>query len=94
MKFLVQLSNAECRGLEKDYKDSRQMSQHSNRMFEQIIQDLFRRVSFSNEDFETVEKALLAWQSSRFELECSWIKMLLQVLDVRREAKRFNAFLV
>ena len=37
-KFLVQPSNAECEGLETAYKDSRQMFQHSNRMFEEILQ--------------------------------------------------------
>ena len=37
-KFLVQLSNSECGGLETAYKDSLQMFQHSDRMFEQILQ--------------------------------------------------------
>ena len=37
-KFLLQSSNAECGGLEKAHKDSRQMFQYSNRMFEQILQ--------------------------------------------------------
>ena len=53
-----------------------------------FIQNLFWRLRFSNEDFKMVED-LLAWRSSRFELECSWINILLRVLDVRREAKRF-----
>ena len=44
-KFLVQLSNAECGGLETAYKDSRQMFQHSDRMFEQILQISFK-ISF------------------------------------------------
>ena len=54
-----------------------------------FIQELFWCVSFSNEDFKTVEESLAIWQSSRFELEYSWIKMLFKVLDVSREAKRF-----
>ena len=44
-KFLVQPSNAECGGLETAYKDSRQMFQHSNRMFEEILQISFK-ISF------------------------------------------------
>ena len=44
-KFLVQPSNAECRGLETTYKDLRQMFQHSDRMFEQIFQISFK-ISF------------------------------------------------
>ena len=44
-KFLVQSSNAECGGLETAYKDSRQMFQHSDRMFEQILQISFK-ISF------------------------------------------------
>ena len=44
-KFLVQLSNAECGGLETAYKDSCQMFQHSDRMFEQILQISFK-ISF------------------------------------------------
>ena len=57
-----------------------------------FIQDIFWHVTFSNEGFKMVEDstancALLAWRSSRFELECSWINMLLRVLDVRRKAK-------
>ena len=44
-KFLVQPSNAECGGLETPYKDSRQMFQHSDRMFEQILQISFK-ISF------------------------------------------------
>ena len=46
-------------------------------------------MTFSNEDFKMVEDVLLAWRLSRFELECSWINMLLRVLDVRRKAKRY-----
>ena len=60
-KFLDQLSNAECRGLETAYKDSRQMFLHSDRMLEQILQISFKiswRVSFSNEDFKTVQEGL------------------------------------
>ena len=37
-KFLVQPSNAECVVLETTHKDSRQMFQHSDRMFKQIFQ--------------------------------------------------------
>ena len=51
-----------------------------------------KRVRSSNEDIKTVEgegEPCKLGRSSRFELECSWIKMLLKVLDVRREAKRF-----
>ena len=44
-KFLVQPSNAECGGLETAYKDSPQMFQHSDRMFEQILQISFK-ISF------------------------------------------------
>ena len=44
-KFLVQPLNAECGGLETTYKDSRQMFQHSDRMFEQIFQISFK-ISF------------------------------------------------
>ena len=54
-----------------------------------FIQDLFWRVSFSNEDFKVVENQEGPWRSSRFELECSWIEILLKVWDVRSEAKRF-----
>ena len=92
-KFLVQSSNAECGGLETAHKNSRHMFQYSNRMFKQslanFIQDLFWRVRFSNEDFKTVEHLGGSWRSSRFELECTWIKILLEAWDVRREAKRF-----
>ena len=52
-------------------------------------QDLFWPVSFSNEEFKTVEDLGGPWQSSRFELECSWIEILLEVWDVRSEAKVF-----
>ena len=44
-KFLVQPSSAKCGGLETGYKDSRQMFQHSDRMFEQIFQISFK-ISF------------------------------------------------
>ena len=44
-KFLVQPSSAECGGLETGHKDSRQMFQHSDRMFEQIFQISFK-ISF------------------------------------------------
>ena len=44
-KFLVQPSSAECGGLETGYKDSHQMFQHSDRMFEQIFQMSFK-ISF------------------------------------------------
>ena len=30
-----------------------------------------------------------SWRSSRFELECCWVEMLLKVWDVKRETKRF-----
>ena len=53
------------------------------------MQDLFWHVSFSNEDFETAEDLGRPWRLSRFEIKCSWIKILLRVWDVRREAKRF-----
>ena len=48
-------------------------------------------MSFSNEDFKTVEEGVagLAIVKLRFELVRSRIKMLLKVLDVRREAERF-----
>ena len=52
-----------------------------------FIQDLSWHVTFSNEDFKMVEDGVPAWRSLRFELECSWINMLLRVLDVRRKAK-------
>ena len=76
-KFLVQPSNAECGGLETAYKDSCQMFQHSKRMFEQILQISFK-ISFGAWAFQTKisrrkRRALLAWQSSRFQLEYSWI---------------------
>ena len=51
-KFLVQPSNAECGGLETAYKDSRHMFQHSNRMFEQILQISFK-ISFGAWAFHT-----------------------------------------
>ena len=51
-KFLVQLSNAEYGGLETAYKNSRQMFQHSNRMFEQILQISFK-ISFGAWAFQT-----------------------------------------
>ena len=51
-KFLVQPSNAECGGLETTYKDSRQMFQHSDRMFEQIFQISFK-ISFGTWRFQT-----------------------------------------
>ena len=60
-KFLVQPSNAECGGLETAYKDSCQMFQHSDRMFEQIVQISFKisfGAKFSNEDFKMVEDGL------------------------------------
>ena len=44
-KFLVQPSNTEYGGLETTYKDSHQMFQHSDRMFEQIFQISFK-ISF------------------------------------------------
>ena len=42
LKFFAQPSSAECGGLETDHKDSRQMFQHSDRMFEQIFQISFK----------------------------------------------------
>ena len=51
-KFLVQPLNAECGGLETAYKDSCQMFQHSDRMFEQILQISFQ-VSFDARGFQT-----------------------------------------
>ena len=54
-----------------------------------FIQDLLWRVSFSNEDFKMVEDLGGPWRSSRFELECSWIEILLKVWDARRYEKRF-----
>ena len=44
-KFLLQPLSAECGGLETGHKDSRQMFQHSDRMFEQIFQISFK-ISF------------------------------------------------
>ena len=44
-KFLVQSLNAECGGLETFQKDSRQMFQYSNRVFEEILQISFK-ISF------------------------------------------------
>ena len=55
-KFLVQPSNAECGGLETAYEDSRQMFQHSDRMFEQILQILACEVF--NQDFKMVDDGL------------------------------------
>ena len=70
-KFLLLSSNAKCQGLETAHKDLCQMFQNSNRMFEQILQDFFWYVSFSNKDFKTVEDPRGPWRLSRFELECS-----------------------
>ena len=44
-EVLVQPSSAECGGLETGYKDWRQMLQHSDRMFKQILQISFK-ISF------------------------------------------------
>ena len=55
-KFLVQLSNTECGGLETTYKDSRKMFRQNVRAnLSNFIQDLFWHVTFSNEDFKMVE---------------------------------------
>ena len=55
-----------------------------------FIQDLFlAREVFKRRFQDDRGQPLLAWQSSKFELECSWINMPLRVLDVRRKAKRF-----
>ena len=51
LKFLVQTLNAERGSLETAYKDSRQIFQNSDRMFEQILQISFK-ISFGREVFK------------------------------------------
>ena len=61
LKFLVQPLNTEWGGLETAYKDLRQVFQHSDRMFEQILQIHSRSLlapEVSNEDFKMVEDGL------------------------------------
>ena len=52
LKFLLQYSNAEWGGLETAHKDSRQMFQYFNRMFQQILQISFK-ISFDTWAFQT-----------------------------------------
>ena len=51
-----------------------------------FIQDLFWHVTFSNEDFKMVEDGAASLAIVKI---CSWINMLLRLLDVRRKASRY-----
>ena len=51
-KFLVQPPNAECGDLETAHKDSRQMFQHFDRTFEQILYKFNSRPLLACEDFK------------------------------------------